>query len=253
MPRFLAAALAALTLSGAAFAQSQPTLNLSFVEPTGTVAGNVPIDVWVRLTVDPQSEVGLDIDVSSPGAGLEADPLFEPTSMFLNVFFTCTSTFTQGCIDGPPYDFTFGVDPLDPVRPSFAGLNALQLAPGESRDFFFGSFVPSPSPAPEGNYIVHNVGFTANLFGQYYQDIPVLDEDGNFTYDEFGNEITERIPVGDSNAERELTLAFTCNTFEASCAFQRTVVSAPIPEPGTYAMMGLGLGVLGWAARRRRA
>jgi hypothetical protein len=251
MPKFLAAAsIAALALSGAAVAQSQPTLNLAFIEPTGTVVADVPIDVWVRLTVDPMSDTGLTLDTASPGAGLDVDPLFEPSGMYLNVFFTCTSTFTQSCIQGPPYDFTFGVDALDPVRPSFVGLQSLQLAPGQSRDFFFGQFVPSPSPAPAGDYIVHNVGFTANLFGQYYEEIPVLDDEGNFTFDEFGNQITERIPLGDSNAEFEITLAYTCNTFEASCAFQRTVV--PVPEPGTYAMMGLGLGVLGWAARRRR-
>lgn len=251
MPKFLAAAFAALAFSGAAAAQSRPALSLTFIEPTGTVVADAPIEMWVRLTVDPLSEAGLDIDVSSPGAGLAVDPLFEPSSMFLNVFFTCKSTFTTGCIDGPPYDFTFGVDPQDPARPSFVGLQSLQLAPGQSRDFYFGRFVPSPSPAPAGDYIVHNVGFTANLFGQYHDDIPVLDDEGNFTFDEFGNEITERVPLGDSNAEFEITLAYTCDTFEARCAFQRTVV--PVPEPGTYALMGLGVGVLGWAARRRRA
>lgn len=253
MPRFLAAALAAFALSGAAAAQSQPVLKLTFVDPTGTVAANVPIEVWVRLTVDPLSEVGLDIDLSAPGAGLGVDPLFEPSSVVLNTFLTCTSTFTTGCESGPPYDFTFGVDPLDPVRPSLVGLSTLQLAPGQSRDFYFGQFVPSPSPAPTGDYVLHNVGLVASLLGQYYQVIPVLDDDGNFTFDEFGNEITERIPVGESNAASEITLASTCDSLEPRCAFQRTVVPAPIPEPGTYAMMGLGLGALGWAARRRRA
>ena len=32
----------------------------------------------------------------------------------------------------------------------------------------------------------------------------------------------------------------------------RTTVSAPVPEPETIAMMALGLGVMGFVARRRK-
>lgn len=35
-------------------------------------------------------------------------------------------------------------------------------------------------------------------------------------------------------------------------AFSTDVVTPAIPEPGTYALMALGLGVLGWASRRAR-
>jgi hypothetical protein len=48
--------------------------------------------------------------------------------------------------------------------------------------------------------------------------------------------------------------ASTCQFDNATeCAnasfFTRTVVG--VPEPGTYALMGLGLALVGWRARRR--
>ena len=38
----------------------------------------------------------------------------------------------------------------------------------------------------------------------------------------------------------------------ANMGFDNITIT-PVPEPGTYAMLGLGLGLLGLVARRRRA
>lgn len=60
----------------------------------------------------------------------------------------------------------------------------------------------------------------------------------------------------------DYTFTFARNTGNVGNAlniddFQLTVttepVVVPIPEPSTYALMALGLGVVGWTARRRRA
>jgi len=50
-----------------------------------------------------------------------------------------------------------------------------------------------------------------------------------------------------------LTLGDTWDSYYVSNMQFSANISAPVPEPEIYAMMGLGLGLLGWAGRRRRA
>jgi probable HAF family extracellular repeat protein len=43
------------------------------------------------------------------------------------------------------------------------------------------------------------------------------------------------------------------NAYNASLGLESGYILAPVPEPETYAMLMIGLGLLGWLARRRRA
>ena len=45
----------------------------------------------------------------------------------------------------------------------------------------------------------------------------------------------------------------TAAILNPGCTATNSCGVAPIPEPETYALMLAGLGVLGWAARRRQA
>lgn len=231
-------------------AHAIPNTTLTFIERTGTVTGDVPIEVWVRLSVDPLSSEDLVVDTSAPGVGFELPPYFEATSMFLNLAYTCTGNFGTNCTQGPPYDFLFGVDSGNPSRPTWAAQPLIEIAAGSSRDFYFGSFVPDPNPAPAGNYVFHSAELFVAVFGQQYEPVMEVDENGDPVLDDDDNPIVTLVPVGEQR-ELKFTVGKTCPTFEDSCGFSRTVL-APVPEPQTYALFGAGLGFLGWAVSRRR-
>lgn len=44
----------------------------------------------------------------------------------------------------------------------------------------------------------------------------------------------------------------TCGGYASNWKKTGSLFSAPIPEPEIYAMMGIGIGVMGWVARRRK-
>jgi hypothetical protein len=233
------AAAAALIAGSIPAAQAAPTGTLTFLQPSGTVGPMESIPVWMRLTIDPTS---LPFVVDSSLQGFGVDPADVPAdwssldSVYINTYFTCNATFTQTCVGGPPYNFEFNTSGPDAIN----SRNPFALPPGESYDYLFGSFVPSAGAAPAGTYYFFSTGVTLNLVGKK----PLLDEFGQPLLDEFEQPLL-------TNVELSVDVARSCGSFDASCAFSRTVVAA-IPEPETYAMMLAGLGLLGIAAARRR-
>lgn len=232
-------AVLSLGLSAAAWAQAPWTsLSLTFLEPTGVVGptDNVPVnlrfmnnDALDFVVNNALSNGGLDTaflpaegqynDPSCPG-GVCFAPFVSYTDFSLTIGFGCSSTFTSSCTGGPPYTFDFAPNPFDPLP--------FTLAAGSHMDYLFGTFVPSAGPVAAGTY-------------EFYRSVVWLDVNGLA-----------------ADGHQLNTVAFpsqTCNgDSAAACAdvgyFSRVVA---VPEPGTYAMMGLGLGLFAWWSRRRVA
>ncbi len=225
MRRFhqIALALAALaaTPSQAAFIAT-----LEFVTPNATVLSNQPIDVFVRLKVDPGSDA-LTTDASGqitsgfdPSGYTGPIDLNDPdTFVRINEFLECSGNLSCG---GPQYTFDFNF-----AQPNFIGPTNLNLQPGDTVEWLFGTYNPVGGNAPAGLYNMFNVGFFVSIVN--------FDDPAN--------------PMTDSGG----TLAQTCPNQDPQCAFTRTVLSAPnaVPEPATWAMMLAGFGTIGFAMRRR--
>ena len=229
-----ALALAGLTATLAAQA-ALPTVDVSFTQASGVVGPTDVIEVWVTLTVQPNSSplvfdgasgapFGLapaDLPVQGQNNAGDLSNFASYDFLQTNTFFGCSGTFTNTCDPGA-YAFNFHTS-SEPGKPTFNFLPALNLAPGASTSYLFGTLTPVGTVAA-GTYTFYRTGATLLFTG--------LDATGQniFHYYTLG----ESCPDGES----------------AGCAFTRTVVG--VPEPQTYALLLAGLMGVGWIARRRR-
>jgi PEP-CTERM motif len=234
MKNLFKAALLSTTLAMATPSQAAVIASLTFNTPTGTVASNAVIDMYLTLTLDAQSDPLTTDATGRPTSGFDYAgyqgmiDLNDPnTRVFFNESFGCSGTFVEGCGGGSSaYEWNFNFN-----QPNFIGPVNFNLQPGQSFSWLFGSFTPVGGNAPAGLYTFYNASTLVQIYN------PQDPNDPNDDQREFYN------------------FAQTCPTQEASCAFTRNVfaVNNAVPEPGTWGMMILGFGVVGSAMRRRGA
>jgi hypothetical protein len=102
------------------------------------------------------------------------------------------------------------------------------LPAGQHLDYLWGSFGPSAGPVADGTYYLFRAALWLDMNG--------IDATGQSIR---AIEFPTQTCFGDNLA--------TC---EGQSYFSRTVIG--VPEPGTYAVLGLGLALMGWRLRRRR-
>lgn len=179
---------------------------------------------------------------------------------------------------------TLSIDSADTVY--FAGFNASGFVPGSFSSGLFGTVVLSGPAQITYEYLGSESGYDTSLFADFLAgsggvteaggssasgwvdggvlDFAFLDNHGGEVHNSAGAGWTSWshpnpsfVILGRRTARSGVTsylLGFN-DSYRGDADFDDLVVRvsiAPIPEPGTYALMLAGLGIVGFIARRRR-
>ena len=250
--------IASMALLAAGQASAAPYGTLTFDTPYAVVSPTDSIDVWVTFTLDANS-VDLLLDNGGEVASGTLDSSEIPSDWlsyshsYLNTYYGHTGD-TFSTFSNPAHAYNFNFNSSQPDSLNF--LDTYSLLAGQSVSYKFGTFSPVGGVAPAGTYQFLSTGLTLNLVGTaqktdengdlvfYAAGDPLLNLYGGFEYDFNGDQIFasggEPVIV---QVETDFTMAST------NAAFVRVV---PVPEPETWAMLLAGLGLVGFAVRRRR-
>lgn len=232
MKRMILGACMATGLMGGN-AMAAPNITVSYLQQTGTVAVDTPIELWVRVTSD--REIGTAL-----GAPFGLDPSDLPkmgswtdwstyksyelefasyTSVSVGPGYSCS----PGC-EAPGYTFDTYYNHDDTGIPAFFGGSHSALRTG---DFLLGTF------KPDGSHATGNITFT--VVPNLTVTIQGTSADGKPLYGFVS-------PVNGFNACRYED--------RPACSFTRNVVA--VPEVSSLSMALMGVGALGWMSTRRR-
>lgn len=184
---WVAAAAAFISVSlSSGISVAAPIAHWSFDEPAGLAGPSDTLTMFATLTNDPTSTEA----IAGLGGGLYA---------WGNLW--------------TAYTFNWGPSGFASLIDQFSGVN---LLPGESMQFVFGTLTPSSGTVPEGTY--------AAQYGLTYLDFKYME---------------------DCCTRREVRSY-------AENGFARTVASASVPEPSTFMLLASGLGGFAMIRRFRR-
>jgi len=199
-------------------AQSEVLASLTFIQPTGTATTTDVIPMWVRLSLAPNSDA---VSLSTTTDSAYIDWYCENGG-----FSDCSPDEPDPTAAPSPYVAAphFGANSWFELtqRPAFI------LNPGESVDLHIVNLTPRSGTVPAGFYQHQQVGLS--IYG------PTAPED---------DPMFPPAPL--------FAVSTSCSIAPAACTFSRNVTAA-VPEVGTFGLGILGgLGLLGLAAKRRRA
>lgn len=204
-----------------------PGTSVSWVEPLASARNDQSIELWLRLSVDPGAAQALVLDGSGGAFDLPQDlPGWASISHIdTQAWLACENTFMPGACNEPDSAYTFEYNGSGPdTFGTYVGGHTLPLnltlAPGQSRDFLIGSFVPRLGQVPPGTYTLSNAGLQLYLSG--------TDIHGDAVYTTIG-------------------LGSGCNGGPGCTVFERNVTA--VPEPAAALMLLAGVAVLAWRRR----
>lgn len=218
--RFFTYALAFAVASSATNAASAAvSLTASFLEPTATVTVDDPIEIWLRISAQPDSDPFYYDPTQSPN--LQIPSQFLPTT-----------GLTGNDNETKPFDTydeltrsTFGR--CGPTKSCFAlpgmymgqsgwlyDTTGLTIAPGETKDVLLAVYEPVAGSVVAGTYVLEGAGIGLTAYGKSSDGTPLA---------------------------ANVMFAFACAE-GSECNFTRTVTPVTaVPEPSSYTLMLLGL------------